>query len=77
VVPEFNSAHLNILQTNSGGVANRNRDDGRVLTDQEGRVKRDDGDVVNFSDQWDLTTKNMMLMLGSLQDSSVIDERAE
>jgi hypothetical protein len=60
--------------TVSGGhnaVASKNQDDGRILTDQEsGRVKRDKGKV-NFSDDWDLTTKNMMLMLGSLLGGGV------
>ena len=57
------------------GVASRNRDDGRVLTDRDsGRVQRTGDGKVNFSDAWDLTTKNMMLMLGSLLDSSAPDE---
>jgi hypothetical protein len=64
--------------SNGGGhntVANRERgDDGRVLTDREqGRVRREKGKV-NFSDEWDLTTKNMMLMLGSLLGGGVEDE---
>lgn len=57
--------------TNIDGVGSRNKDDGRVLTDKdEHRIRREEG-ASNFSDQWDLTTKNMMLMLGSLLDSSV------
>ena len=47
-------------------VASNYKDDGRILTDQESnRVRREQNDM-NFSDQWNLATKNMMLMLGSM-----------
>lgn len=60
------------------GVASRNNSDGgNLLTDKEsGRVQRVQcvGQAgVSFSDQWDITTKNMMLMLGSLLDGGVED----
>jgi len=54
------------ISGNHQGVASRNGANGHLLTDREsGRLRKEKGNV-NFSEEWDLTTKNMMLMLGSL-----------
>ena len=60
--------------TTTNGIASRNNDTGRTLTDKESKIKRTNKDGENFSDDWNLTTKNMMLMLGSLLGTSEENE---